>query len=80
VYWRPKTKLRLSTGFEFADLNSEEDVIARQQTFRFRAAYDLTRTYTLIGRIQRVSTDNIGNISGVNRQQSLFQLELARAF
>jgi hypothetical protein len=80
AYWRPKARLRLSTGFEFADLNSEDDVIARQQTFRFRAAYDLSRTYTLVGRVQRVSTDNIGNNSGVNAKQTQFQLELARAF
>ncbi len=80
AYWRPTSRLRLGLGAEFADIGSEQPIIARQQVYRLRAAYDLSRSITLVGRLQRVSTDNVGNALGPGVRQSLFQLQLVRAF
>ena len=80
-YWSPTRRLRLNGGLEFADLGSETLNFARQQTLRLRAAYDLSRSITLVARAQRVTTSRPNFIIGEPRsQQSLFQLEVARAF
>jgi len=81
TYWRPTPRLRLGGGVEFADIGSEQPNFSRQQTMRFRAAYDLSRTITLIARAQRVTTSRPNFIIGQPRaQQSLFQFEIARSF
>jgi hypothetical protein len=80
-YWSPTRRLRFNGGLEFADIGSEQPVLSRQQVVRLRAAYDLSRTITLVARAQRVSTSRANFVLGAPRsQQSLFQLEVARAF
>lgn len=80
-YWSPTPRLRLNGGIEFADLRSEDPNFSRQQTLRLRAAYDLSRTITLVARAQRVATSRPNFILGEpRRQQNMFQLEVARAF
>jgi hypothetical protein len=81
AYWRPIPRLRLSGGFEFADLNSERPILSRQQTLRLRASYDIARNFTLTLRAQRVSTSQpnfVLNEAAV--KQRLFQLEVARSY
>ena len=81
VYWRPTRKLRLTAGAEFADLNSEDPVITRQQTYRLSAAYNLSRSYTLTARATSVSTSQpnfIANEPAIG--QKILQLEIARSF
>ncbi|HVF10094.1 MAG TPA: hypothetical protein VNA16_04785, partial [Abditibacteriaceae bacterium] len=62
AYWRATPRLRLGIGADLADLGAEEGlgvagaVASRQQTLRLRAAYDLSRRLTLIGRAQHVAT------------------------
>jgi len=81
TYWSPTRRLRLNGGLEFADLGTEQANLSRQQTLRLRAAYDLTRTITLVARAHRVTTSRPNFVIGEPRsQQSLFQLEVARAF
>lgn len=81
IYWRPTRKLRLTFGAEFADLNSEQPVITRQQTYRFSAAYNLSRAYTLTARAQSVSTTQPNFIRFEPPvSQKLLQLEISRAF
>lgn len=86
AYWRAARRLRLDGGLEFSDINSEGPLLARQQIYRFRAAYDLSRNLTLVGRVQRVATTNAPTspygapILRGALSQRLFQLELARAF
>ncbi len=79
-YWRATPKLRLGGGVEFADLGSEQVNATRQQTLRMRAAYDFSRSLTLVGRLQRVSTDRVGGIPNNNSKQNLLQVELVRSF
>jgi hypothetical protein len=92
AYWRPIRKLRLSGGFEYADLNSEVDVtppnfpapgfsLSRQQIFRVRASYDLTRSLTLTARAMKVDTTQPNFIAGEPKvSDKLFSLEIARAY
>lgn len=81
TYWRPTKRLRLGGGVEFADLNSEQPVLSRQQTIRLNAAYDLTRNLTLITRAQHVSTTQPNFILLEPAvKQNLFQVELAHSF
>ena len=80
AYWRIKPKLRIGGGIEFADLGSEQTNLSRQQTLRLRAAYDFSRSLTLVGRLQRVATDRVGGVVNNNSKQNLFQIELVRSF
>jgi hypothetical protein len=87
AYWQAARRLRFGLGGDLADLGSEASVdpaghvASRQQTLRFRAAYDLTRSLTLIARAQRVSTSRPNFIAGEpTLKQKLFQLEIAQAF
>ena len=79
-YWRIQPKLRIGGGIEFADLGSEQTNLSRQQTLRLRAAYDFSRNFTLVGRLQRVSTDRVGGVINNNLKQNLLQVELVRSF
>jgi hypothetical protein len=80
VYWRATPKLRLGAGLELADLDSELPIISRQQIFRFRAAYEVARNFTVVARAQRISTSNPGFVAGPALRQKLLQLEVVRAF
>ncbi|MDF2440688.1 MAG: hypothetical protein JWN98_1672 [Abditibacteriota bacterium] len=81
AYWRALPRLRLSGGVELADLASEQNNLSRQQVYRFRAAYDLSRTLTLVARAQRVATARPNFILGEpGVTQRLFQMEIAQAF
>jgi hypothetical protein len=81
AYWRPTRKLRLGGGVEFADLASEQTNRSRQQVYRIRAAYDLTRNLSIIGRLQRVSTSQANFVLGAPAvRQYLYQLEIAHSF
>jgi hypothetical protein len=80
-YWRALPKLRIGAGVEFADLGAEQNNSSRQQIYRFRAAYDLSRTITLIARARRVSTDRPNFTPGAAPlTRNLLQFEVARAF
>jgi hypothetical protein len=79
AYWRPTDRLRLGGGVEFADLNGEDAFRSRQQVLRLRASYDIGRSFTIVGRLQRVSTDNFGFAPGT-RKQNLVQLEIVRSY
>lgn len=53
----------------------------RQQIFRFAASYDLSRSFTLTGRVQRVSSDQPNFIYlEPSVGQRLYSLEISRAF
>lgn len=84
AYWKPTARLRLGAGFEFADINAEQDILQRQQTFRLRAAYDLSRNLTLYSRVLNVSTGRgssaVGGGSGIGQVQRRFELGLAQSF
>lgn len=85
AYWRAKPKLRLEFGVELADLASEQPITtgarSRQQTLRFRAAYDLSPNLTLIARAQRVSTSQPNFVFGEpSISQRLFQIGIAQSF
>lgn len=81
AYWRALPRLRLSGGIELADLASEQDNRSRQQVYRLRAAYDISRNLTLVGRVQRVATARPNFILGERGiTQRLFQLEIVQAF
>ena len=84
-YWRATSKLRLGSGLEYADLNSELTAngqnLSRQQIIRLNASYDFRRDITLSARFMRVSTSQPNFIAGEPRvRQNLFSLEVARAF
>ena len=87
AYWRAAPRLRLGIGADLADLGAEIGtgtaplVGSRQQTLRFRAAYDLSRSLTLVARAQHVSTSRPNFIVGEPTvKQTQFQLEVAHAF
>lgn len=81
AYYQPLPKLRLTGGFEFADLNSERQDLSRQQTLRFSAAYSFSQALALSVRGQQVQTSQPNFIPGEARlKQRLFQLELSQAF
>ncbi len=89
VYGKPIPRLSLSAGFEFTDRNSEDLVTQRQQVFRFRGAYNLTKSLTLYGRYLKVSQGVGSSISGpqppgtpavVQSKQSRFEIGLAQSF
>lgn len=86
AYYRLSPKLRLGGGLEFADINSEDNVVpgrvlSRQQIYRFRASYDLSSNFTLTARAQRVATAKPNFVqSEAAITQRLFSLEVARSF
>ncbi len=81
AYYQPRPRLRLTGGFELADLNSERLDLSRQQTLRFSAAYSFSQALSLNVRAQHISTSQPNFIAGeAQLKQNLFQLELSRAF
>ncbi|MBV9468082.1 MAG: hypothetical protein JOZ57_02415, partial [Abitibacteriaceae bacterium] len=85
AYLRAARRWRLSAGVELADLQSEQTIStgprSRQQTYRLRAAYDLSQNLTLIACAQRVSTSQPNFVFGApSVAQRLFQLEIAQSF
>ncbi len=79
AYWRPQARLRVGGGLELADLNSEDAFRTRQQIIRLRASYDLSRNFTLVGRLQRTTTDS-PNLAAGTRTQNVLQLEVVRTY
>ncbi len=85
LYGKPIKRLSLSAGFEFTDKNSEQADIRRQQVFRLRGVYNLSRSLSLYGRYIRVSTGRSGALAlppttATQAKQSRFELGLAQSF
>ena len=88
-YYQPLRKLTLFGSLQFADINSEDQAavplggrgLSRQQVFRLAASYDLTRSFSLVARGQRVASDQPNFVSGeASKSNSTFSLELAHSF
>ncbi len=87
--YMPISRLRLNAGLEFADVNAEDQNppsltnrgFSRQQIYRFAAAYDLSRTFTLTARAQKIDTNQPNFIRGeANQNDNFFSLEIGRSF
>ena len=85
-YYRALPKLTLFGSIQFSDLNSQDQNVPgepgfmRQRIYRAAATYDLTRRFVLTARAQRVETDQPNFVSGGNRNDTLFSLEIGRSF
>ncbi len=88
-HYMPIPRLRLNAGLEFADINAEEQNqvslgnrgFSRQQIYRFAAAYELSRTFTLTARAQKIDTNQPNFIKGEpNQTDNFFSLEIGRSF
>ncbi|PQV65421.1 Capsule assembly protein Wzi [Abditibacterium utsteinense] len=89
AHYMPLPHLRLHGGLEFADVNAEDQNAAlngargfsRQQIYRFAAAYELSRTFTLTARLQKIDTNQPNFIKNeANRTDNFFSVELGRSF
>ncbi len=80
-YWRATPKLRLGAGVEFADLASEQANRSRQQVYRLRATYQLSRNFSIVSRLQRVATSQPNFvIGGVPLKGNMYQIEIVQTF
>ncbi len=89
AYYKPIKRLRLNAGLEFADVNAEDQNPApnggrgfsRQQIYRLAAAYELSRSFSLTARAQKIDTNQPTFIRGqANQGDKFFSLEIGRSF
>jgi hypothetical protein len=89
AYYRPMKRLWINGGLEFSDINPQdqnpaspgETGFSRQQIYRFTAAYELSRNWSITGRAQRVATDQPNFIKGEDSLKDKFlSLEIGRSF
>lgn len=88
-YYMPLKNLRLFGGIEFSDINSQDQNtgrdtgqgFSRQLTARFAASYNLSRSFTLTARAQKIRTDQPNFVfNEPNRSDQHYSLELGRSF
>lgn len=88
-HYQPLARLRLHAGLEYADINTEDQAVARsgergfsrQQIYRFAAAYNLSRSFTLTARAQKIDTNQPNFVKNEgNQPDKFFSLEIGRSF
>lgn len=89
AHYSPQKRLTLFGSVEFSDLNSQDqnpaapgdNGFSRQRVIRAAATYDLSRSWSLTGRAQRVETDQPNFVKGgPSVTTNSFSLEIGRSF